>query len=101
METESIPGEAPAISDLIAASRELDNFSREGVGDVAIDPVLELHMASPGTQPLVESPSGRLSGGLLPPLPQLPSPVENEGDCMEPGEGRLPCYSVVCAVTHW
>ena len=99
METEPIPG--PAISDLIAASRELDHFSREVVDDVAIDPVLELHMASPGTQPLVESPSGRLSGGLLPPLPQLPSPVENEGDCMEPGEGTVYSYPVLCAVSHW
>ena len=97
MPTES----APAISNL---SRELEDFQREDIGDGGTDPVLELLMVSPATQPLedLESPSGQ-SAGCLPLLPQLPSPVremeESLRDILKPGEGILYIllfYSGVC-----
>ena len=90
-EAESPPKKAPVITDPILAARQLDSFLREDTdgGATGGDPVLELHMASPITESLLEQ-SSPTDTGLMPPLPELPSPVVDEGDTedsLKPGEG--------------
>ena len=86
---DSVSGEDPVISDITPsiAARELDHFQRETINDgSSSDPVLELHVVSSPHPLLQSSPSD--GGSLLPPLPQLPSPVRQEEEEEEVGGGE-------------
>lgn len=90
--------EAPVISDYnelsINSAYKLDSFPREVITSDN-DPMLELHVATSPLQTLLQSSP---NDSLLPPLPQLPSPIEGEvrergeEDTMKSEEGTHSMY---------
>ena len=80
---DSTSEELPLVNDPKSpiTARDIDSFPREVMNNTTDDPVLEL--VSP--QPLLRSSPSDMAN-LLPPLPQLPSPVREEGG--EEGEGE-------------
>ena len=100
---DSVHGEAPPINKPSTTAQAADHFQREEI-DANVDPVLELHIVSP-LQPLLHSSP---SDSLLPALPQLPSPVREEGEegeemqiDLKPGEGTyILCTCRYCTACY-